>query len=147
MQGLRFEFCSTQEPWIYLILSLVLLTAPISWIVAWIISVVFHETGHLLMAKLLSVPVYGMRMGVMGAKIDTAPMDLIQELLCAAAGPLAGCLLLLLRRWLPLTALFAFFHTVWNLLPVGASDGARMARCISGLVRKIPCKPGRERVQ
>lgn len=147
MPKFRFEFRLAQEPWIYFILCLALLITPITWLFAWCISVAVHETGHLLMTKVLSVPVYGLTLGINGARIHTAPMEEWQELLCALAGPMAGLLLVCLGRWIPLIALFSFVHTAWNLLPLGNRDGARVLRSLWGLIRKIPCKPGRERVQ
>lgn len=131
----------------WLFLALALLTVPIRWIVAWFVSVLIHETGHLLMLRCLSVPVFGIRWKMGGASIDTAPMDPIAELLSAAAGPVAGGMLMLAGRWFPVLAVVAFFHTGWNLLPLPGHDGWRILMVLLELARKIPCKPGQERVQ
>ena len=147
MHSSRFELRLAEEPWAFFVICLVVLLIPIWWVLAWLVSMVLHELGHLMMAKLLSVPVYGMTVGITGARIHTAPMDPGKEFLCAAGGPVMGIILLFLGRWMPLVALCAFFHTVWNLLPVGRRDGARMLRCLWLMVRKIPCKPEEERVQ
>lgn len=147
MQSSRFELRLAEEPWAFFIICLVILLAPLWWVLSWLFSVVLHELGHLMMAKILSVPVYGITIGISGARIDMAPMDPGREFLCAAGGPIMGIILLLLGRWMPLVALCAFFHTAWNLIPVGKRDGARMLHSLWALVRKIPCKPGEERVQ
>ena len=133
--------------WMLVAASLALLLLPITWVIAWGISVLVHECGHILAAEAMKVPIYRIRVGITGAKIETGPMEPLQELVCALAGPLAGYLLIVFGRWLPLTALFAFFHTLWNLIPIGTLDGARVLRSISALNRKIPCKPAVEQVQ
>lgn len=147
MREFRFRFCFDRNPLTLFFLSLVLLTVPISWVLAWVITAAVHELGHLLMAWLLSVRVYGMTLGAEGASIETEAMEPLEELLCAAAGPAAGCLLLLGGRQFPLIAFFAFCQTVWNLLPLGNRDGSRILRSLWLLARKIPCKRCQERVQ
>lgn len=130
-----------------IMLSLMLLVLPLPWVLTMLACVFTHEMGHLLAARLLSVPVFGITFDHSGARIETGPMEPPQEILCALAGPLAGCLLIALGRWFPLAALFAFLQTGFNLLPLGTLDGGRVLRCIRSLCRKRPCKPGQERVQ
>ena len=147
MRKSRFSIRFAQDPLTLFLFSLVLMTTPLSWVVAWFVCVAVHELGHLLMAWLLSVRVYGMTLGIWGASIEMEAMDPIQELMCAAAGPAAGCLLLFIGKLFPLLALFAFCQTVWNLLPFGQQDGARIIRSIWLMLRKIPCKLCEEGVQ
>ena len=142
MRGSRFEIRFPLDSGSLILLCLTILIVPISWMLAWFFSVAVHELGHLLMIRFLKIPVYSIRLGLNGARIDTASMEPWQELLCAAAGPLAGLVLIFLGRLFPLRAVFAFFHTMWNLFPIGDHDGARILGCLWGMVRKIPCKPG-----
>ena len=147
MRASWFEWDLSARGYSAFLLAVVLLTVPLTWIISWCISVAIHELGHLLMLWLLGVKIQGIRFGFKGALIYTEPMGNIRELLCALAGPLAGCSLLLLRRWMPLTSLFAFCHTFWNLIPLPGNDGARILGTLWAMVRKIPCKPGQERLQ
>ena len=147
MQGFSFKIRLDRNPCNLFLLCLILLTVPITWLFAWTISAAVHELGHLLMAWLLSVRVYGISLSTGGASIETESMEPLQELLCAAAGPAAGCLLLLLGRWFPMLAFSAFCHTAWNLLPFWQRDGSRIVRSLWLMARKIPCKRCQERVQ
>ena len=45
---------------------------------------------------------------------------------CAVTGPACGLCLVLLYRWFPELALFALFHSVYNLLPMYPADGGRI---------------------
>ncbi len=128
-------------------LALIFLLLPLTWAAAWLLAMAVHEAGHLLAAAWAGVPVYCLYLGPGGARIETGPMTLRQELLCAAAGPIAGGLMLFLGRWLPMTAFFALIQSLFNLLPFGTLDGGRILRCASALRRKTPCKPAQERVQ
>lgn len=144
MRGAWSELRLWVDPGAMLILALVVLLVPLRWLLAWVLSVSVHELGHLLAVKLLGIPVYRVIFGASGARIETAPMDPGQELLCALAGPLAGLGLIFLGRWLPVTAICAFFHTLVNCLPFGNLDGGRVLRCI---LRKIPCKQKKDGLQ
>lgn len=143
----RFEVHFVRSPLTLILTCLAILMIPVTWIAAWLVSTAVHELAHLLMALLLSVNVHGMTIDAGGAVIETEPMEPLQEFLCASAGPLAGCQLMSVGRLFPLIALFAFCQTLWNLLPFGDHDGARMLRALWTMIRKIPCKVLQERVQ
>ena len=105
-----------------------LLTVPVQWAGAAFLAAAVHEAGHLVCLRLCRVPVWELRLEAFGARIGTGPMDRRQEVLSALAGPAAGLALALLWRRLPRTAVCALLQSGFNLLPVGALDGARALR-------------------
>ena len=137
----------------YLFAAVCVLMLPLNWLIGWLIAVSFHEAGHLAVLRCFSVPVNEIRIGPLGAKISAGHMTLSQEILCAGAGPVCSFLLLLLRRYLPVTALIGLIQGAFNLIPIYPLDGGRMVR--SGILllqeiietRKIPCKEQNLRVQ
>ncbi len=98
-------------------------------------SLMVHEVGHMVVARLLWVPVreIGLRMG--GAynrrAYATRRRD---EILISAAGPLTNLGLSLPLLWVPhygaQLALCNFMLGVFNLLPLPSSDGLRIVRMI-----------------
>lgn len=123
----RFQFFVA--PGVYLLLSLLILLVPLRWLVGATVSAVVHELFHIAAIRCFRIPIYSVRIGTCGAQIRTPPMLVIQELICALAGPLGGLLLLALAKWFPVTALCAGFHSLYNLLPVYPQDGGRVLRC------------------
>ena len=125
LNGIRFSV----TPGLYFFLALLILLVPLRWLVGVVISVGVHELCHILAIRSFGVPIYSVQIGANGAKIQAKDMPLWQELVCTLAGPMGGIVLLLLARWLPVTALCAGFHTLYNLLPVYPQDGGRALRC------------------
>ena len=109
-----------------------ILLVPLRWLAGAMVAAGVHEMGHLLALKWLGVPIRGVEIGFGGAKIKTAPMTRLEELVAAGAGPAAGRLLILFARWMPCCAVCAAVQTVFNLLPMGQQDGKRILRCIAG---------------
>ncbi len=124
------------ENGLWLWLALLVLVLPLSWVLAWALAMGIHEMGHLLALRLCHVRVHSLVLGPFGAKIESEPMTAFQELICAAAGPLAGALLILAGRWVPLAALFALVQTGFNLLPFGDLDGGRIFCSLVGICEK-----------
>lgn len=119
----------TVTPGLYFFLALLILLVPLRWLLAAIISVAVHELCHMAAIRTFGFPIYSVQIGIGGATIQTQGMPIWKELVCSLAGPLGGLLLLLLARWLPVTALCAGFHSLYNLLPVYPYDGGRALRC------------------
>lgn len=99
-----------------------------------------HELGHIMAAKICSIPLYEMKLGIFGAALttDASLCSYKKEIALAAAGPLAnlvssallypvfkssegfGCLFLAA----------SLFLGILNLLPVESFDGGRILNCI-----------------
>ena len=108
----------------------VLLFVPFRWILGWILAVECHELGHYIALRLFQIPVYNIRFGISGAVMETAPMGSAEEVICTAAGPFAGFLLVLLWDFLPIPSKCAMIHSLYNLLPIYPLDGGRILYCI-----------------
>lgn len=132
----------------WLLLALLLMTLPLTWVMAAMLAAAFHELCHLVMLRCWRVPVYGIHIRAGGAGIDTGPLAHREELLCALAGPMGSFLLLLLLHIAPRTAVCGLMQGLYNLIPVGDLDGGRALRSAIRLIRgKSPCKRGKMRVQ
>lgn len=132
----------------WLLLALLILTLPLRWVLAALLAAAFHELCHLGMLRLFSVPVHFLCIRAGGAVLDTGPMTEKEELLCAMAGPCGSFLLLLLVHIFPRMALCGLVQGLYNLIPLGDLDGARIARsAIRLLPGKSPCKPEKMGVQ
>lgn len=117
------------SPLLYFFLALLILLIPLRWLVAAVVSVAIHELFHIGAIRCFGHRIRSIQIGIDGARIQTPPMPLWQELLCALAGPMGGIALLLFARWFPIVALCSGFHTLYNLLPVYPQDGGRALRC------------------
>lgn len=124
------------------LLALLLLVLPLPWLMAAILAASVHELCHYLALRLTGASVYGLRLGLGGARMETGPLSPAQELLAAAAGPIGSALLLLLGKWMPRTALCGAIHCIYNLLPLFPLDGGRVLRSGLTLLRAekvFPC--------
>lgn len=115
-------------------IAMLILLLPIRLIVAWLIAIIIHELGHYIALRLFRVRVYSVRLRVFGATMITEPISGWREAVCAAAGPIAGFCVLLVARWMPCTAVFAFVHSVYNLLPISSLDGGRILKCVLRMI-------------
>lgn len=110
-------------------MAVLLLLLPLRLLWGLAVSICVHELFHLTVLWLTGAQVRSLRLGALGARIETGPLTPGQELLCALAGPLGGVCLMALARWMPAAAFCAAFHTAWNLLPIYPADGGRALRC------------------
>ena len=114
----------------FLLLALLLLTAPLPWVGAAILAAGFHELCHWMALCLTGVPVRSLRIRAGGAVLETGPMEPRQELWSALAGPAGSLLLLTLVRRFPRIASCGGIQGLFNLLPVYPLDGGRALRCL-----------------
>ena len=118
------------SPFAFLMGALLLLTLPLPWLAAAGAAAGIHEAGHLLVIRLLGADARKIQVGPTGAKIHTAFSEPWREFLCAAAGPTASLLLLLVAKLFPRIALCGFVQGLYNLLPIYPLDGGRMLFCV-----------------
>lgn len=111
--------------------ALMVLILPLPWLLAIVLAVAIHEICHLICLKVCRVCVYGIRIGLHGAAIETAAMSPFQELVCAAAGPMGSFLCLFFVRSFPMLAICGLFQGIYNLLPVYPLDGGRMLHAVA----------------
>lgn len=113
-----------------------LLVIPLPWLGACVTAAAFHELCHLLAAKMAGGQVFGLSLGLLGAKIFARFPDGRGELLTALAGPVGSLILVLFLPCLPRVALCAGVQGFYNLLPLYPLDGGRALRCL--LEQAIP---------
>ena len=103
-----------------------------------VLAALLHECGHLLAAKVLQIPLGGLRMDFLGARLEVAGRMLSygEEWLLSAAGPFASLVFAVVAAplWgmLPLARLFScasLLLGILNLLPISTFDGGRMMEC------------------
>lgn len=132
----------------WILFAVLLLLLPLNWVLASVVAAAVHEWFHLICLKLCRVPVHVLRIGGRGALLEAGPMEGWQELFCALAGPMGSLMLVLLIHVFPRTALCGLVQGLYNLIPLGESDGSRILKWAMGLhCGKKPCKQGKEGVQ
>ena len=118
------------SPFACIAAALLLLLLPLNWLLAAVAAAFLHEIGHFIAISATGGKVRGLRIGLKGARMDTLLTSSKQELLCAAAGPLASFALLMLDHIFPRLAICALIQGAFNLLPVYPFDGGRILRCL-----------------
>ena len=117
------------RPGAVILLALLCYLAPLRAVGAFLLAMSVHELGHLGAITLCGGKLRGLCLGTRGAVIKVEGLTLKQELYCALAGPGAGLCLLAAGKFLPMTALMALCHSLYNLLPVYPLDGGRALYC------------------
>jgi len=117
------------DPFLYLYGAILFLTIPIKWLFSFLLCYATHELSHIICAKLLGMPISEIEVGMHGANIKMRTTYCWQELLCACAGPLGGLLPVLFYKQVPEAGLCSLLITLYNLLPIYPSDGARFLHC------------------
>lgn len=118
------------DPWTCIYLALLFLIMPLPWLLAAVTAAAFHELCHMAAVRAMGGRVEGMRLGIIGAVMETDLPSRAREGLAALAGPAGSFLLVSLYRWLPHIAICAFVQGIFNLLPLYPLDGGRALRCL-----------------
>ncbi len=121
-----------------LMLALMLLILPLSWVIAALLAGFVHELCHYAAIRLCGGQAGKIRLYSFAAQIPLPPMSRSKELLCTLAGPFGGLSLLLLARWIPRTAICAAMQSLYNLLPIYPLDGGRALQCVLAMCTKPP---------
>lgn len=116
--------------------AFMLLTLPLQWILAAWIAAAFHELCHYAAIRMCAGKPQKMSVEVNTASISIPEMSRGKELLCAAAGPLGGFLLMILLPVCPRIALCGLFQSLYNLMPVYPMDGGRIICCLAAMTMK-----------
>ncbi len=105
-----------------------------------LLAVALHEGGHIGAARVLGVPICGVRMGLFGIRLRLGGLlSYRQEGLIAAGGPAVNLLTALClwpqaavsdATWDGLFCLASVGLAAVNLLPVRGLDGGRILRCL-----------------
>ena len=105
-----------------------------------LLAAALHELGHIAVAKLRSIPLSELRLGIFGASLTTdIPFcSYKNEIFLASAGPLANIASFLLaftiRSFLGELGEFflvsSLFLAILNLLPIDDLDGGRILKCV-----------------
>ena len=117
------------RPGAAILLALLCYLMPLRAAGAFLLASLVHELGHLGAICLCGGRLRGISLGARGAVIEVEGLAPRQEFLCALAGPGAGLMLLGAGRLLPMTALMALGHSIYNLLPIYPLDGGRALCC------------------
>lgn len=121
------------EAGFWIVLGLMVLLFPVRFVLGILLAALIHEMGHILAVDLTGGRICAIQLHAFGARIQAAPMEPGRAAICALAGPAAGALTILARRWFPELALAGLVQTGFNLLPIYPLDGGRA-------VRNICCK-------
>ena len=111
----------------FLMLSASLLILPLRLVGGWLIAAFVHELAHIIALK-----DHVIRLSILplGAKIETMPITLKQELIAALAGPFSSLLLITSYRVFPSVAICGLVQFLYNTIPVYPMDGGRALRCV-----------------
>lgn len=103
-----------------------------------VISAAVHELGHFAALCLFGAPPWLLRLELTGAAMyfDEQRLSYGQEIIAAAAGPMAGLLLSFAAAFGGAHALagVSLMLSVFNLLPIGGLDGGRMLHAVLALL-------------
>lgn len=113
-----------------IVFSLLLLMIPLRWLAAFVCASVVHEVFHGVVIFLFGGSIRHVHVGATGTVMYTDVAGGIQEILCAAAGPIASFSLVLLADRFPRLAVCGFVHGLYNMLPLFPLDGGRILKNI-----------------
>ena len=114
----------------FLLPAVLLMLLPMQWVFAMVFAAAVHEFCHIAALCFLNVRIFGISVGMRGARIHTEQMSSTKELICALAGPLGSAALLLTARWFPRLAICGAVHCLYNCLPLLPFDGGRILQSL-----------------
>lgn len=105
---------------------------------ALICSVTIHEFGHIIMARILGIPMYELKLGIFGAALmpSNTLFSYTDEILLCLFGPLFNFLSVPIAFYLfkiPPSSMFVISSLALgflNLLPISGFDGGRIASAV-----------------
>lgn len=114
----------------YIALAVAIILLPVRLVFSWVIAVAVHEFAHYLALKLTGVDVYKIRVSLSGVRMGVDELSGWRAVVCSLAGPIGGLLPLIIRRWMPCTAICATLHSCYNLIPIFTLDGGRALEAV-----------------
>ena len=118
------------KPNTYIYLTILLLTIPFPWVVAWLAAITTHELFHYFAVKLCGGKIHSIAIGFGGAELQCSQLTQGCSIFAVMCGPIGGFLLAGLGRYFPRTALCSFLLSVYNLLPIMPFDGGRVLQLL-----------------
>lgn len=119
----RVQICVTACFCVSMALSLCIL--PLKLVSSWLLAIAVHEVFHCIAALGCGSTLRRIRITMLGAEIVADGGSPGCEIISSLAGPVGSLLLLLFRKTIPITALCALIHAIYNLLPLTNLDGGR----------------------
>ncbi len=118
------------SPYSYLFFTILLLTVPLPWLSAWLISVAIHECCHWLAVSLCGEKINSITVGIGGAEMECGNLSTYKRLFCILSGPILGMLPIFLQRYIPKIAVCCWILSLYNLLPIYPLDGGRALQIV-----------------
>lgn len=128
LRGAKSRFKVSTE--FIFVMAAALLLVPIHWLCAWILALLIHELCHYIALRLCGGQVVSIRIGCRGVVMETEPLPLGREAICAYAGPIGALAIFFVARYVPRTAICTLVFSAYNLLPVFPLDGGRGLGCL-----------------
>ena len=118
------------EPGVFLLLAMLIMVLPLSWVLAALLAGIIHELFHLAAVLIFDGKLLRIRIGMGGAQITASLSGKAASIAAILAGPAGSLMLLLLCRSLPRLAVCGCMQGIYNLLPLTSLDGGRALMCL-----------------
>lgn len=109
----------------YILMAISLCLLPLKWVGSWFLAMMVHEIFHCVAVIGCGSDLRKVKLTFWGAEIVADIGSAGREVICSLAGPIGGLFLLMFRKLIPIAALCALVHSVYNLLPLAGLDGGR----------------------